>query len=147
VQGQTGIAGTSGGTGLQGQTGLQGNTGVFTGGVISFSIAPPIGAVSTGIMGTYQLSGNTNFSAWTVFTDVTSSVKVDVLKSTYSTYPTFVSYIGSTGIYTSSTIKNNGTVGWWGGTTGTSGDLVQAKILSTDSSASKVTLALTYNVY
>ena len=142
IQGPTGLQGT-GFTGLQGTTGLKASTGSY-----NFSISSPIGSVPTGIMGQAVLDSNTAFNTWTVLVDSSSTVTLDVLKSTYANYPSTTSMCGSTGIFISASVKNTGTTGYWtAGITGASGDILVAKLLSTDNTASKVILNLGYTLF
>lgn len=157
ITGQTGIFGLTGifgVTGLQGNTGISGVTGVVGGtgvqvktGSYNFSMSTAIGAIPTGIMGQVSLTGNNSFSTWTVLTDVTSSINVDVQKSTYAGYPNFSSWNGNTGIFISSGLKNTGTTGYWSGVTGASGDILRVILSGSDASASKVTLNLGYTLF
>jgi Collagen triple helix repeat (20 copies) len=157
-QGQTGVfagvTGLVGGTGVQGVTGIYGLTGAYgvTGlqsvtGSLNFSVSAPIGAVQTGIMGTAVLTGNTAFNTWTLLTDVTSSINVDVQKSTYSGWPNTSSMHGSTGIYLTAATKNTGSTSYWLGITGITGDNILVKLTSSDASATKVILSLAYTHY
>ena len=144
IQGATGIGyvGSDGATGPQGVTGLQVKTGSF-----NFSMSTAIGAVPTGIMGQITLSGNTAFNSWTILTDVTSVVNLDVQKASYASYPNFTSMHGSTGLFISSGLKNTGTTAYWAGATGTSNDILRVVLLSSDASASKVSLNLGYTLF
>ena len=98
-------------------------------------------------MGQAVLSTNSYFNTWTVTTDSTSVINLDIQKSTYANYPNTSSLHGSTGIFISSSTKNTGTTGYWSGSTGIAGDIMLVKLLATDNTASKVMLSIGYSTY
>jgi hypothetical protein len=154
-QGRTGIQGVTGILGIDGQTGIQGLTGLALGatgvqvktGVLSFSISSAIGSCPTGIMGQTTLPGNTAFNTWTIFTDTTSSINLDVRKSSYANYPDTTGLHGTTGLFILSGIKNTGITDYWSGQTGASGDLIRVILAGSDGSASKISLNLGYSLF
>lgn len=154
IQGPTGLRGVTG-AGIQGATGAQGATGGSipgatgvpgTFGTLNFSMSAGIGSVPTGIMGQTVLATNSAISNWTLLTDATSTIKVDVQKSSYANYPNTTSMHGSTGIFINAGIKNTGTTAFWsGGNTGAVGDVIKVILTGSDGTASKVSVLLSYS--
>ena len=139
--GPPGVTGIQGITGIQGVTGIQGQTGMQTlSGVFNFFGVP------TGILGQTVLSHDTVFDSWTVLTDSSSSLVLDIQKSTYSNYPDTISMHGSTGIFLASSTKNTGTTAFWSGNTGSAGDILKVVLTESDGSANIVSLTLNYTV-
>ena len=152
MQGATGTMGFTGlalgSTGIQGLTGFYGATGIQAKtGTLTFSISTPIGSVATGIMGQTVLTGNTAFNNWYLLADASSSINVDVQKSTYANYPATATLHGTTGLFLAATVKNTGTTNYWSGTTGASGDVLRVILAGSDATASKVSLSLTYTLF
>lgn len=140
IQGDTGIQGNGGQTGLQGLTGLMTTNGLM---VLSASGDTPL---SVGTLAQSMFFANTRFISWTLLTDVTSLINVNIQKSDYLSYPNMTSMHGSTGIFIDSGLKNTGTTEWWPGSTGAQGDIIRATLVSTDSSAAKIDLLLSYTI-
>jgi hypothetical protein len=140
VQGNTGLS-VNGPTGVQG---VQGITGMSMS-ALNFSMSAGIGSVPTGIMGQTTLATNAIFDYWTLLTDATSSIKIDVQKSTYVDYPNTVSMHGSTGVFINASVKNTGTTSSWTTNTGTAGDIIKVILTGSDGTASKVSLLLKYS--
>jgi hypothetical protein len=87
------------------------------------------------------------FNSWTLLADASSSINVDVQKSTYAVYPNTVSMHGTTGIFISSTTKNQGTMTYWAGSTGAAGDVIRVALNKSDATASKINLSLGYTLF
>jgi hypothetical protein len=127
------------------QSSIPGATGVAgTAGSLNFSMSAGIGSVPTGIMGQTILASNSAFTTWTLLTDATSSIKLDIQKSTYANYPNTSSLHGSTGVFINASTKNTGTTSAWSGSTGASGDVLKVILTGSDGTASKISLLLAY---
>jgi hypothetical protein len=145
IQGITGIQGVTGLSvqGITGSQGLQGITGTSIS-VLNFSMSAGIGSVPTGIMGQTVLAFNSYFDSWTLLSDSSSSIKLDVQKSTYANYPSTTSMHGSTGVFINSAYKNTGTTASWSDNSGASGDVIKVILTGTDGTASKISLLLKF---
>jgi hypothetical protein len=120
VSGWYGITGPAGPTGPQGNTGATGSTGA-TGATGSFSGTPfsryinltfdgAGSALTSGLQAEVQLPMIGTISSWDIFSTLTGSCVIDVLKcDSFSTYPTFTSIAGSEKPTLSSTQKNQDT--------------------------------------
>jgi hypothetical protein len=147
LPGPTGPAGPSGGpTGPTGYTGpgvgAQGPTG-YTGytGATGIATGAPVGAlfyiidgggvaITTGLRGTINVPTNCTVTGWSLIGDTTGSAVVDVLKSSFTGFPTNSSICGSDKPTLSSAQKNaNFAVSMW--TTSLSGgNVLQFNVVS-----------------
>lgn len=147
IRGVTGFCGVTGcgATGFQGPTGIRGVTGLsFNSLGLNISVAK-VGGVPTGIMGYVTLASDATFSNWTLLTDATSTIKVDIQKSSYANYPFTISMHGSTGIFVNASVKNTGVTSAWDTTSAASGDIIKAILTGTDGSANNISLFLKYS--
>jgi hypothetical protein len=127
--GATGSQGPTGPQGIQGVQGVQGVTGATGLGSAERSIQTTFLSINAvGLLANVSIPYNATINSWDIFSNVTGSCVVDVLKSDFSSYPTFTSIAGSEKPTLTNQIKNQDlSLSTW--TTGLStGDIVQFKL-------------------
>ena len=99
IQGETGATGPQGVQGIQGvtgPTGLQGATGSAGFGATARSIQTNFSNITgAGVFSDVFIPFNLTVNSWDIWSSVTGSVVVDVLRSSYSSLPTFTSIAGT----------------------------------------------------
>jgi hypothetical protein len=156
IQGTQGMTGFQGFTGTQGITGLIGNTGMqgtqgFTGfigytGAISVFMDGGMGSLFTGIKADVYIPFNINLYRWTLLLGETGTMRLQLDKGTYATYPpSTMIHGGLTGPICINAIKAQELTTGWTGINLLAGDIVRTTILANNaSSVSRGTLVLEY---
>lgn len=101
-------------------------------GSIAYVIDGAGSVVSTGIKGHVSVPANCTVNGWVITADQSGSAVVDVLRSTYSGFPTVASIAGTDKPTLSSAQKNQnaGPLSAWGSTALTAGDILQFSVSS-----------------
>lgn len=87
-KGDTGVQGGQGDTGIHGDTGVQGSTGPGTA-VRDIEVTIDNGgvAITTGVKADVKMDMPCSITEWTVLSDVSGSIVIDVWKDTYANFP------------------------------------------------------------
>lgn len=80
---------------------------------VALFVSAATGAISTGHKGEYALSSTTTFLNWKLFSSTTGSLTLDVQKSSFDTYPHFVTIVNGNYPTLVNGLKNTGDATEW----------------------------------
>jgi len=115
-------------------------------GSVSFVIDGGGAVVSTGVKGSVSIPANATITGWVITADQVGSAVVDVLRSTYSGYPTTSSIAGTDKPTLSSAQKNqDSALSGWGNTALSLGDILQFNVNSC-TTCTRLNITLTLSI-
>ena len=141
-QGVVGPQGPQGVAGVAGPQGVQGPTGPGSTKSVNFIIDGGGAAVTTGTKGYVVVDLNCTINSWTILSDSTGSVVVDVKRCTYANFPTTTSITDADKPTLFNARKNqNNTLSSWTSVSIVSGDILEF-VVDSASTATRVTIDL-----
>jgi hypothetical protein len=115
-------------------------------GSVSFVIDGGGSVVTTGVKGSVSIPANATITGWVITADQVGSAVVDVLRSTYSGYPTTSSIAGTDKPTLSSAQKNaDSALSGWGSTALSAGDILQFNVNSC-TTCTRLNITLTLSI-